>query len=130
MGNIKFKRPVLAEWVSTVQSLTGGSTGTQITNHGVTKIVVSGTESATVAKYTYEIEKPRIGVHKTIFFDNNSTRTLEVRTPSSGSVFFGSTKNAIAVTTGSTAANVHVSLVGLSSVQWAVESISSTAISA
>jgi hypothetical protein len=130
MGNRKFKRPILAEYVSSVQALTGASTGTVVTNHGVTKFTVAaGSESVTAAKYTYTLENPRIGVHKTIVFDNNSTRTLELRTGSSLATFFGSTKNAIAVTTGSTATNVHVDLVGVSSVQWAVKSISSTAIS-
>jgi hypothetical protein len=56
MAKFKITRSALftAGICDEIQSLTGASTATAITNHGVTKITIaSGTESATVAQLVY-----------------------------------------------------------------------------
>lgn len=117
-------RPVLHRYgdVATVQALTGGSSGTQITNHGITTITSTGNGSAGTIVYT--IAAPIKGIHKTVICDNNSTKLIQVRTPSSAATFYGSTKNSFTFTTGSTAAPSSVHLVGLTSAQWAIMDIS------
>lgn len=124
MGLEKRFRPELASAgeVSRIQALTGASTGTQVTNYGVTKIVVT-TGEGTAANLVYTLAEPIAGVRKTIIADLNSTKTVEVRTLTSAAVFFGSTKNAVLFSTGSTFPPTNVELLGFSSVQWAVMDI-------
>lgn len=143
MGYRKERRPVLfraglnastnqhtstGAWlVDSIQSLTGTSTGTAVTNFGVTHITSTGSGGAGVKVFT--LNAPIKGVHKWIIGEVTSTKSVQVRTPSSaaGSVFLGSTKNSITFTTGSTFVSPprSVHLVGMSSVKWAVLSVDS-----
>lgn len=153
MGLDKEKRPILAQgglqvnsastftgnivqstgsaWIEHIQSLTGASTGTAVTNYGLTKIVVLTSTEGTAANLVYTLTAPgAAGKRKAIVVDNNSTKTVEVRTPSSAAAsnFFGSTKNAVLWSTGSTDLPARVSLISASSLQWIVMDISSTSI--
>lgn len=141
MGYKKEKRPLrLSEgYREDVLALTGASTGTKIPARGVTKILVtSATEGtgetitgATGTNLSYTIEHPVPGARNTILVDNNSTAIVQIRlSPSSAAgLIFGTTKNALRWSTGSTDVPAHVDLLGLSTSQWAVVNISSTSIS-
>jgi len=104
--------------VEHVQTLTGASTGTTITNYGLTKITWTSTQS-TATNYVYTLAAPVAGIEKRIigWEASASTKTITVRTLTSAATFAGSTKNSFTWTTGSTylPANVH-----LSTSQWAV----------
>ena len=121
-----------------VTALTGASTGTTIANRGVTKIVVGSTEGtgetisgATGTNLSFSMENPVPGARSMLVIDNNSTKIVQVRlSPSSAAgLIFGTTKNALRWSTGSTDLPAHVDLLGLSTAQWAVVNISSTSIS-
>lgn len=132
MGSQVIKRPVyvVGGVREKLQTLTGASTGTTISNEGVTRITVAaGSESVTAATYVYTLESPVLtGTHKWIICDNNSTRLIQVRTPTSTEVIYGTTKNAVQWSTGSTAPAPYVELLSLSTTQWAVLNIGSTSI--
>lgn len=128
MGYEKFKRPTYADGTAvSVQTITlsGGSTATvphatAIKNRGVTFITSTGTG----AGWTLTLEKPRqAGLRKTIAVNTNSTVPVTIRTPSSASVFFGSTLNSITFTTVGGADTKTVELISQSSVTWNVISI-------
>jgi hypothetical protein len=124
MGFEKGQRPFFPRYGtrSHVQTLTGASTGTTVTNYGVTTIASTG--NGTADDLIYSIAEPYQGARKTIIVDNGSTKLVDVRTSSSLTLFFGSTKNAVRFTTGSTGLPVSVDLVGISSAVWAVVDIS------
>ena len=124
MGVDKNKRVLMTPGVvsSPIQSLTGASTGTRIKNYGVTTITVT-TGEGTANDLVYTIDAPKAGYRKLVAADLNSTKTVTMRTPSSGDVFFGSTKNSIAWSTGSTYAPTSVELLGLSTSQWMIVDI-------
>lgn len=112
-----------------VQSLTGKSTGTEITNYGITKIIcASGTESATAARWVYKIANPVPGIHKWIVVQADTTETVQVRTKTSTHVFFGSTFNALEWSTNgaSTMGPPVAHLIGISTSQWLVDVLGST----
>jgi len=121
-----------------VNALTGASTGTTIANRGVTRIVVGSTEGtgetitgATGTNLSFTMEHPVPGARATLVIDNNSTKIVQVRlSPSSAAgLIFGTTKNVLRWSTGSTDLPAHVDLLGLSTSQWAVINISSTSLS-
>ncbi len=114
------RRPLLTAGLreGPVQALTGGSSGTRITNRGITTITSTGNGSAGTIVYT--LDDAVAGNHKIILVDNNSTKLIQVRTRTSGQTFFGSTKNSITWATGSTFAPSSVELIGLSTSQWAL----------
>jgi hypothetical protein len=123
MAKFKITRSALftAGICDEIQSLTGASTATAITNHGVTKITIaSGTESATVAQLVYQLAAPIAGVHKYIVADVNTTKTVQIRTNSSVCTFFGSTKNALAYSTVISDPPLPIHLIGGSTAQWIV----------
>ena len=106
-----------------VQTLTGASTGTAITPYGLTFITVT-TGQSTAADLTFTMGSPgKAGIHKRIIADLNSTKTATVRTASSLGTFYGTTKNSITFTTGSTHAGTAAHLVSYSSVRWALLSL-------
>jgi hypothetical protein len=112
-----------------IQALTGASTGTQVTNYGITKIVnASATESGTGARLVYTIANPVAGVRKTLIVQADTTRTIQVRTATSLLTFMGSTFNALEWSTGgaSTMGPPVAELIGITSAQWAVNSLGST----
>ena len=122
-GNLVFSTG--AGFIEHVQSLTGKSTGTEIVGYGITDIIaVSGTESATAAKWIYTIANPVAkGVRKTIYVQADTTEQIEVRTNSSTtSLFQGSTFNSLLFSTNgaSTASPPMVELIGHSTSQWKV----------
>jgi hypothetical protein len=130
MGFQKIARPVLApgDRTAPVQSLTGDSTGTELTNQGISTIVVT-TGEGTAANLVYTLAPPAwAGQRKQILADLNSTKEVTVRTKTSAATFFGSTKNSFVFSTGSTAPPAHVELIGLSTVQWAIANIASTSV--
>ena len=109
-----------AYFVDEVQSLTGASTGTQVTNYGVTYIISTGSGGAGTKVFT--MAAPTKGLRKSLVVRVASTKSVSVRTPTSDAVFFaGTTKNTIQWATGSTYASPTVSLIGLSTVLWAIE---------
>jgi hypothetical protein len=111
-----------------VQALTGASTATAVLPYGISTITVT-TGEGTAANLVYTLTAPeQKGLRKVIVADLNSTKEVSVRTPSSGDTFYGSTKNSIAWSTGSTALPGYIELVAVSSQQWAVASIGSTSI--
>jgi hypothetical protein len=134
----KKRRLLLTEGVrEPVNALTGASTGTTISNRGITRIVVGSTEGtgetisgATGTNLSFTMEHPINGARATLVIDNNSTKIVQVRlSPSSAAgLIFGSTKNALRWSTGSTDLPAHVDLLGLSTSQWAIVNISSTSI--
>lgn len=117
--------------VDHVQELTGASTGTAVTNYGVTRITVaSSTESATAAELVFKLNSPVAGVRKTLIIDGDagSTKTIKVRTQTSAESFYGSTMNSLTVATGSTDTATYAELVGLSTSVWAITSLASTSV--
>ncbi len=142
MGFEKTKRPLLApggKWtvgnatanagqISNFQALTGGSTGTIVTNEGVTRILVGSTEGTASGILPFRLANPIPGVLKTIIVDSNSTKIIHVRTQTSttGFNFYGSTKNALVWTTGGTGPPPSIDLIGVSTSVWAVKTYVST----
>lgn len=95
-----------------VQALTSASTGTQITNFGVTTI----THTSTGDK-TYKLARPLAGVTKNISVRNGgSTQNVFIRSVSTAVTFFPTTANLMDFA----GANPSVSLVGISTSQWAI----------
>lgn len=143
MGVQKFKRPILApggqitsattftanivqstgsRLVEHVQSLAGTDTGTNVTNYGLTYITVESSANGTAAAtLPFKLAAPIAGVTKTIIVDNNSTKIIQVRTLTSAATFYGSTKNALQWSTGSTEPPAAIELIGLSTSQWALK---------
>lgn len=104
-----------------VQSLTGASTATEVTNYGITYIKSTGNGGA--GAKVFKIAKPEAGVHKYIVGQVGSTKAISVRTLSSDNVFLlGTTKNSITFATASTYTTPVFHLVGLSTAVWAVVS--------
>ena len=103
-----------------VQTLTGASTGTAVAPYGITFITVT-TGEGTAANLVYTMSSPGVaGIHKWIVADLNSTKLVSVRTGSSAGTFYGSTKNALNFTTGSTHTGTVAHLVSYSSLRWAL----------
>lgn len=122
MGFRKFHKPILipGERNAPLQTLTGASTATEITNDGVTTITVT-TGEGTAANLVYTLAAPGwAGQRKTILADLNSTKEVTVRTKTSAATFFGSTKNSFVFSTGSTYAPSSVDLIATSTVVWAI----------
>jgi len=120
-----------------LQSLTGASTGTEIRNYGPTYILVtSSTEAtgetlsgATGTNISFSLANPVAGAQKQIVIENDSTAIVQVRVaPSSATFIAGTTMNALRWTTGTTDVPAWVQLLGLSTTEWAVAAIASTAI--
>lgn len=108
-----------ARFKDEIQSLTGASTGTQVTNYGVTYITSTGAGAA--GAKVFKIAAPEAGVHKYLFVRVASTKAVSVRTLTSDGVFLlGTTKNSLSFATGSTYISGSAHLVGLSSVLWGV----------
>ena len=103
-----------------IQTLTGDSTATAVTNYGITFLTVT-TGEGTAANLVYTMNSPgKPGIHKYIVADLNSTKLVSVRTASSAGTFYGSTKNSLAFTTGSTHTGTVAHLVSYSSLRWAL----------
>ena len=103
-----------------VQALTGASTGTAITNFGMTVITVT-TGEGTAADLIYTLNAPAYkGRRKVIVADLNSTKTVRVVNPSTANTFYGTTKNSFLFSTGSTYAPSSLELLSNSSVQWVI----------
>ena len=118
-----------AGYVENVQTLTGESTGTEVTNYGITVITVESSADGTVAAtLPFTLANPEPGVAKFIIVDNNSTKIIHVRTGSSATAsnFYGSTKNALSWTTGGTGSPPSAELIGISTLQWAIKGYVST----
>ena len=112
-----------------IQSLTGKSTGTDVTNYGITKIIcASGTESATAARWVYTLADPVAGIEKVIIVQADTTETVQIRTGTSLEVFLGSTFNALEWSTNgaSTMGPPLARLIGISTSQWYVDALGST----
>jgi len=116
----------------TVQALTGASTGTTITNYGVTYInVVSSTESTSAAaSIGYTMAGVVAGTHKMLVVSPQSTEAIKVSL-ATGDNFLGmSTKQTTMnfSTSASTAepAAKTVHLVGLTTRYWGISSIPTT----
>lgn len=112
------------------QAMTGASTGTNVTNYGITRIVTtSNTESTSAGTVKFTIANPVEGVIKRIAVQNDTTKLIEIVTVSSSNVFQGTTMNAIQWTTGSTGAPGQVELWGCTdAATWMIGNISSTSI--
>ena len=139
MGWKKEKRPLLlmeeldsdGGITEPVQQLTGKTTGTALTNYGVTRIhIASTTESATAAELVYKLPEPVAGRRKVIIADGDagSTKTIQIRSHSSTCFIYGTTMNAFRISTGSTAHASYIELIGLATNSWGVVSLGSTSI--
>lgn len=118
---VTFNRPIFVNGGirEKVQTLTGASTATTITNQGITTIVVT-TGEGTAANLIYNLAAPAFaGQLKTIFTDLNSTKEITVRTASSAQPFFGSTKNGLTFSTGSDP-GAFATFKAISTSQWAL----------
>jgi hypothetical protein len=108
-----------------IQALTGDSTGTTITNYGITTILVGGSTEGTAVNLTYTLATPDLaGAHKVLAVDNNSTKEIAITTANK---FFGTTKETVTWSTGSTAPPGHVNLIAQST-RWMITNLSSTGI--
>lgn len=106
-----------------IQTLTGASTGTAVAPYGITFITVT-TGQSTANNLVYTMSSPGVaGIHKYIVADLNSTKEATIRTASSAGTFYGTTKNSIVFSTGSTHAGTVAHLVSYSSVRWALLSL-------
>ena len=103
---------------SYVQNLTQASTGTRVKRHGTT--VITSAASGSTGTHGFIMDKPTAGVQKSIVVDANSTRVVQVFNASTGVTFLSSTGNSIAFSTGTGVK--FVSLLGLSTSQWAITS--------
>lgn len=99
-----------------IQALSTASTGTPITNYGVTTLV---SNTSDVADKAYKLAAPVKGIEKTLIIRSNSTTVITVRSVSTGVVFFPTTGNLITATSG---AKAFISLVGLSATEWGIVS--------
>lgn len=101
-----------------LQLLTQASTGTRITNYGVTVI-----DSNSTAPDVYQMDAPRPGLRKTIVAVSGSTAgNITVNNASTSVTFLNSTNDGIAFTGGPSLLQ-SASLIGISTSQWAVISI-------
>jgi len=109
--------------VDHVQTLTGDSTGTTITNYGITTIALSTGANGTAANLVFTLAAPVAGVAKIIAVSAPTTKEVQVRTPTSAATFFGSTFNALLWSTqgASTSKQGIARLHGISATQWVVE---------
>ena len=111
--------------VDYVQTLTGASTGTTITNYGITTIAVTTAAAGTAANLVFTLAAPVAGVEKIIAVRTPTTKEVQVRTPSSAAAhnFFGSTFNALLWSTQGASTNKQciARLHGVSTSQWVVE---------
>jgi hypothetical protein len=145
MGYLKFRKPILAyeglansslatrstdtyiynpRVFEKIQTLTGASTGTAVTNYGITSIAVASSTEGTAANLIYSLAAPVAGITKTIIVDcGGSTKEVQVRTASSAQTFWGSTKNSLLFSTDSTGA-VTAHLVGASTSKWFLTGVS------
>jgi hypothetical protein len=105
-----------AGYKETIQALTQASTGTLVTNHGVTTITSAG--SGTAGVHRFLLQEPQKGLRKTVIADLNSTREVAIHNNSTASVFFGSTFNAATFSTGT--GIKWIDFVGISNTQWAL----------
>jgi hypothetical protein len=95
-----------------VQALTGSSTATQITNFGLTTITHTST-----ADKSFKLARPIAGAQKTIAVRNGgSTQNIFVRSASTAVTFFPTTSNLLDFA----GANPFITLVGISTSQWAI----------
>lgn len=116
----------------TVQSLTGASTGTTITNYGITLInVVSSTESTSAAaSIGFTMAGVSAGVQKTLVVSPQSTEAVAVSLAAGDNLLGMSTKQTIlyfttSASTGESAAKT-VHLVGLTTKYWGLGSLPAT----
>lgn len=100
-----------------VQALSTSDTGTTVNPYGVTTFT-NGSDDK-----TYSMGAPIVGLEKVLVADISSTGVTTVITDSTTTTIFGTTNTAIAFSTGAGRYR-NVSLVGLSTSQWAVVSSS------
>lgn len=122
MGLEKIKRSLLAAdgFVDDTESITLGSTMQTLSDHGASFVTYGTSGSANDAV----IPDPSFaGLHKHITVDNQTT-SLEAsfHLSATGRSLWSSTSNTITIAT--TASPTHLSLVGVSTSQWAVVGIS------
>lgn len=116
----KIRRPVLAAGgfsdVAATQSLTAASTGTTITNKGLTTIA-----SGTAASKVFKLAKPdRVGARKTIIAISATTGDVVVLAgPSTATTFSGTTLGRLTFSTGAGRYR-SVDLVGASTSAWLI----------
>lgn len=114
----------VAESVQTI-TLSGASTttvpqATAVTNRGVSFITSTGTG----AGWTLTLAAPGVkGMRKVVAVNTNTTVPVTLRTPSSASVFFGSTVNSIVFSTLGGADTKTVTLISQTSAIWNVVAI-------
>lgn len=117
MGLNKSRRPTMAPGNRVSNISTGVSTGTTLQPDRTYTI------NAPAADATWNLATPtRKGDVTTVHVDTNSTKVVTVRTESSAVTFFGSTKDALAVSTGQ--AGVTLRFTSLSTTKYAVEIVS------
>lgn len=117
MGFLKIKQPLLESGraIAPIQSLTAASTGTLVTNYGVTVISSSGK--------TFRLAAPaRQGeVKEVILRPTAAGGKISLRPASTASVFYNSTKGTLQTTTAQNAQPAaSVRLYAVTSTQWAV----------
>lgn len=93
MGYRKFKRPIVAPGV---QTLTSASTGTTITNYGLTSIIMTTAGSTDV---TFKLAAPKVGVAKTILFSPGARTVTFTSTATGTDPFLNSTNTTSLVAT-------------------------------
>lgn len=104
-----------------VQSIGAGATLTKITNSGITRITTDSTAAS-----GYSVAAPVPGVFKHIIFNGGGSTLITLNTTDATILFFyGSTAGGTAgsttmVYTSSTLANASATLVGESTLRWAV----------
>jgi hypothetical protein len=102
-----------------VEDLTTASTGTTVANHGVARVLTSGSTQGPVQ---YVLEAPAPGVRKTLLLGSSSTGSHQfLSTPNGASI-----RNSSAGTTSSLvnllSPGAAVVLIGVTTAQWQVES--------
>ena len=106
-----------------VQVLTQASTGTTITNYGVTTIASAASGSTGI--HGFKLQSPHKGLRKTIVVDLNSTREVRILPQSTAVTFFGANNDTVTFSTGTGLR--WLELVGTSDTQWAVTNASTGA---
>lgn len=101
-----------------IQTITN-STATRIRNYGVTTLA-STLGSTGLGLRNWKMDKPKKGLVKTLVVDPNSSAPMQINNYSTTITFFGTTGNALLFSTGAGVRDV--TLIGLSSAQWAMTS--------
>lgn len=128
MSYEKFRRPIHAPYgvENPLQALTAASTGTNVVPYGITTITSASTAGSNIFKLT---APRRAGVRKTIVVDVGTTDAVDIMNAaaalsSAAGFFYGSSGQAVRVSTGNVMAYRSISLVSVSTSVWAISGLS------